>query len=499
MKEIRKSFWDFVAVTGSTLIAVPLMLLSEALQARYLGPGGYGKVALILSAISLLYLAAHNWLHRSIMRFGKEEFIQKNHLRSFTADYLLISIFCFITAVFLFNVLQKPILQFLEIRHPYAFWIIVLGLYLNVTRQFVFEVLKIIRKIKLQTLLFRIVSKLFIVLAILFSILVFLKLSVNYVIAIFLLSDAVVIGIGLFNIPRRFFSPLQFDRGLLKRILVYSFPLILFSWSNYVLNWVGTYIVKYYMTMNDVGIYQAAVKILNTVKSFYGMGIVTVTTPIIMVLKTNNNIDKIRNLYLKRFVPYVSYLTMLSVTVIIVFSDILFQLIYGTKFESSIVPFKIIITSVSFSTLGSVFLPIVTSFDMTKMMLKLGLLASFVNISLNFLLVPKFGIAGAAAAGFVTFSLNPVIWYFYLDKEFRFHTKTGLLFPFFTIAVLVVNIAMMSFWLKILASTGLMFIATWIGRNMRLFMPEDMAIISNVKMPEILKSGIYKTLKFLSK
>jgi len=499
MKEIRKSFWDFVAVTGSTIVAVPLMIISESIQARYLGPGGYGKVALILSAISLLYLAGHNWLHRSIMRFGKEEFIQNNHLRKFTANYIVISVFCFVIITILFDLFKEPILQFLEIRHPFAFWIIIAGLYLNVTRQFIFETLKVIRKIKLQTFLFRIVSKLFILLAILFTVLIFLKLSVSHVIAIFLLSDAVVIGIGILNIPRYYLLPLQFDSSLMKRILVYSFPLILFSWSNYILNWVGTYVVKYYMTMYDVGIFQAAVKILNTVKSFYGMGIVTVTTPIIMVLKTNNNIDKIRDLYLKRFVPYVSYFTMLSVSVIILFSDVLFHLIYGVKFEPSVLAFKILIASLSFSTLGSVFLAIVTSFDMTKMMLKLGLLSSIVNIGLNFILVPYLEVAGAAIANFVTFSLNPIIWYFYLDRQFHFRTKLGLLFPVFTVLLLAVNIVFSEFTIRVLLSISLLIAATIAGRQFNLFMPEDMAIISNVKMPVRLKTGLHRILQFLSK
>ena len=117
MRELKKSFWDFTTILGTSALSIPLMIFSEYIQAHYLGPEKYGQIALILSAVSLLFLFGLSWLRLSVLRFGKEEFIREHHLRRTTANFLVLSFFSFIVIASVFYSFRVRILNFLEIKN----------------------------------------------------------------------------------------------------------------------------------------------------------------------------------------------------------------------------------------------------------------------------------------------------------------------------------------------------------------------------------------------
>ena len=499
MKELKKSFWDFVTANVMIVLAVPLMIISESIQARYLGPGNYGKVALFLGAILILYSFGLSWLRLSIIRFGKEEFIKENHLRKTTADFFIISLFSFFVISILFYSFKKPILDFLEIEKVYLFWVIIFGALISLIKLFILEVLKVIRLIKLYTFLFRLASKLFIVFGMLLFVLSIIGISVIYVIYIYLISDILVIIIAFSFVKPKYIFPLRFDKVLLRKIIIFSLPLLFHSWSSYVITWVDTYVIKYYMTLEDVGIYQAAYKILNTFKSFFGMGLVAITTPIIMVFKSNNEIDKIKNFYIKRLIPQISFFAMILVSLIIIFSNQMFHLIYGEKFNSSIMVFKILMASVSFTIISNGFSAIFTSFDLTKMIFYLGLSSGIFNIIADIFLVKYFGIAGAAIASFLVFSIVPIIWLFYINKYFGVTRKLALLFPFITVIIMLINITNIYFIIKLFTSLFLIIIVFIISRKFNLFNKKDSGMINNISLPDPIKNLFVRFINFASR
>ena len=298
MQELKKSFWDYATVIGVTFLSVPLMIFSEMIQARYLGPSNYGKVALIMSAISLLYLFGLSWFRVSIVRFGKEEFLTKGNIRKTATSFFVNNIFSFIIISIVFYRFRNHIFNFLEIKHQAAFWIILFGCLLTLLKNFVFEILKVIRLIKIQVFLHRLSGKILIFFAMLLFVFNILEININYIIVIFLFSDFLIVLFGFYFIRRDYIFPLIFDRNMIKKMIIYSFPLFFDSWSNYIIQWIDIYVIKYYMSLEDVGVYQAAYKIFRTLNSFLGAGIITITYPIIMLFKTKNQTAKIKNSYM---------------------------------------------------------------------------------------------------------------------------------------------------------------------------------------------------------
>jgi len=499
MKELKKSFWDFVTTNIMIVLAVPLMIISESIQARYLGPGNYGKVALFLSAIMLLYTFGVSWLGLSIKRFGKEEFIKEDHLRKTTASFFIVSLFSFFVVSILFYSYRKPILTFLDIDKVNLFWIILIGAFISLIKFFVLEVLQVIRLIKLYTFLFKLASKIFIVLGMLLFVFSILEISVIYVIYVLLISDILIIIIGFLFIKSRYIFPLQFDEALLKKMIIFSLPLLFNSWSGYVINWVDMYVIKYYMTLEDVGIYQAAYKILNTLKSFFGVGLVAITIPIIMVFKTKGEIDKIKNFYIKRLIPQISFSAMILVSLIIIFSDQMFYAIYGEEFNSSILVFKILMASVSFTIISSGLSAIYSSFDLTKIILYFGLSSGILNIVADIFLVRHIGIEGAAIATFLVFSISSMIRLLYINKYFGITRKLALLFPFITVFIMLINILEINFIIKLVSSFSLLITVLLFARRFNLFNKNDIKLIQNIDMPQTVRRVFIKLILILSR
>jgi len=501
MRELKKSFWDFITILGATFLSVPLMVVSEMLQARYLGPSNYGKVALVLSAISLLYLFGLSWLRVSIVRFGKKEFLIHGNVRKTTTSFLVNNVFSFFVVTILFYIFRNSIFNFLEIKQPTTFWVILFGCLLAIFKNFVFEILKVIRLIKIQVFLQRLVGKVVIFLGmLLFVFNIFNKdINVNYIITIFLISDLSIVICGFYFIKTNYIFPLIFDKNLLKKMIIYSYPLFFVAWSSYVVQWIDTYVIKYYMDLKHVGIYQAAYKIFETLNSFLGAGIVTITYPIIMVFKTKNQTQKIKNLYISRLIPQFSFFCMFLVSIIIISSDIIFNLIYSNEYQGSILPFKILIASQNFTIISSMLTAIILSYDMTKMLSLIGIFAGFLNIIFDIILVEKFGMTGASVASLFVFSLVPIYHFYYVNKKFKIKKKMALLFPFVTVFIMLINISNLSYIIRISISTFILICIIIFTKNFNLFKRNDLELIQNINMPNFIKKIISNLYFILSK
>lgn len=490
MREIKKSFWDIITIIGTNIISIPVMIITESMQARILGPGDYGKVALTYSTISLLYLFGTSWLQTSIMRFSKEEFINKNNIRKSIGNILLLASVSFIISASLFILFKAAILSFLEIDHPFAVWIILFGFFIITAKQFVLETLKVLRLIKIQAFLNRFALKVLILVGILIIYIIKSDLGVNYIIFTFILADTIVLLLGLFFIKPRFIFPLRYDIQLLSKILKYSLPLIVASWSNFVINWVDAYVIKYYMTLADVGYYQAAYKILNFIKSFFGMTIVTIITPIIMVLKTDNRLNTINKIYLNRMMSQISFIAMLIVILIIMLSDYLFLAIYGPEFSDSIIPFKILMGAELFLIISAILTPIMTSFDMTKTLLFLGLTVGIFNLFADIILVQYFGIIGVSVASLLAVMIGTGIRLVAIKKMFRSMSFISLIFPLFTIILMMINIIDMGIIYRILTTISLIIlISIWV-KKMSIFHESDLVYFENINMPIFIKKTL---------
>lgn len=204
-----------------------------------------------------------------------------------------------------------------------------------------------------------------------------------------------------------------------NKLFKLSFPMMLSSTVLFLLNWTDIFMLGAMVTSKEVGIYNLAFKIASI-----GLIIIIVINvvigPKISELYSKNDLRSLRKTIIKS-TQIIAFLTIPIIIIIIVFrTEILTY--FGKDFVQGetvllILSFGILVNAVS----GNVD-QILNMTNNHKIMRNLAVFCLIENIILNAVLIPKYGINGAAIASLITnFSLNFASVY-YIKKRLGFYT-----------------------------------------------------------------------------
>jgi O-antigen/teichoic acid export membrane protein len=197
----------------------------------------------------------------------------------------------------------------------------------------------------------------------------------------------------------------------LKDYLKFGLPMVpsmIFSW---IIVGSDRYIIGYFMTISAVGIYSATYNI-GWVISMFIAPISVILFPTISKSYDVNEVEKVKT-YLKYSLKYFLMLSIPSIFGILIFSEPILRIMTRPEFISSgkiIMPF--IAISALFYGVQTVFGQIIMVFKKTNIYALLFAISAVCNIILNVILIPLYGILGAAIATFFTYALFMVLCVF---------------------------------------------------------------------------------------
>lgn len=216
---------------------------------------------------------------------------------------------------------------------------------------------------------------------------------------------------------------------LLRSYLAFGVPLVPAGLSNWAINWCDRLFISYFVGISALGIYCVVYDLSFMFVAFFFGPIFVVLSPVIAKLWNEDKREDV-----KRVLKYsIKYALMLAIPAAFGFS------ILGKSFLASF-------TTAEFAT-GHYLIPLVTSgyifflvagmaqqvfwlIQKTKISAAITSSVCVENIILNFLLIPKLGIAGAAIATTITFLTQMIasIWisskYFSIDYSVKFILKS---------------------------------------------------------------------------
>lgn len=204
--------------------------------------------------------------------------------------------------------------------------------------------------------------------------------------------------------------------GMLKE----SFPMFLSGSLFLLMSWVDILMLGFFNSQVDVGIYTIAIKIAGLVTIFL-FAINTILGPKISELYHNQKLGALAKLVQKTAI--LSFLFSLPILfIILLFPDNLLQL-FGNDFQT--IDSKKTLIILAFGQITNVFFgSVIYILDMTGRHIisrNILLFTAIVNIMLNFILIPKYSICGAA----ISTSISVFIWgflgAFYVKKYFNFY------------------------------------------------------------------------------
>lgn len=262
----------------------------------------------------------------------------------------------------------------------------------------------------------------YVIFAILKILIVVLKLDIQYYTATYLI-EGIIYAIFLFISYKIIHKKAgqtckwTFDKDYAKKLLSKSWYFALSSIMVTIYMRIDQVMLgKIIEDKSQVGIYSAAVRIAE-MWAFVPNSIISSFKPVIMKYKgESNEKEYIKNL--QRLYDVSSFVSITFAIGITIFARIIILLLYGSAFLEASKVLYILIWGIWFGILGNVHYIWLTCENKGKYSLFYSATGSVINIILNSLLIPKYGMYGAAVATLISqFMANIVSFAFFKDTR----------------------------------------------------------------------------------
>lgn len=199
----------------------------------------------------------------------------------------------------------------------------------------------------------------------------------------------------------------KFKANILKNALAYSLPVIPLLISAWVLNLSDRIFIEKFYTLHEVGIYSMGYKLAGFI-FILTAGFFTAYNPMFFRIA---NFEKEKKELLYKINKQFILIAMILHFIAFFFAEDIFRILIDQNFYESYKIFQLIIIGNLFNTVFSL---LNVSFAQNKKMVTIMFIViggAIINVALNFFLVPKYGIYGAAYATVLSFALIGVIKY----------------------------------------------------------------------------------------
>lgn len=207
-------------------------------------------------------------------------------------------------------------------------------------------------------------------------------------------------------------------KSLFLGFFIFSLPLFLNGFVNYIISHTDIYMIGYMMDSKDVGVYRVALRV-GYISSFVLTVFNTMFAPMIATLFHKGEIKKVESLY-KAITRWIVALNLCAFALIFLLHDEM-MMVFGEEFlAGSRALILIAIGQVVNSAVGAAgYINIVSGYPHYSLYVN-GIMA-VVNIGLNFILIPRYGINGAAIASLISVAVSNGLRLFFVFKNHRIH------------------------------------------------------------------------------
>jgi O-antigen/teichoic acid export membrane protein len=208
-------------------------------------------------------------------------------------------------------------------------------------------------------------------------------------------------------LERAFLLPLSWPtRADFLEMIRFALPQIYGFAALFVINWIDAYFIRMYLTAEDLGGYQF-VYTLFTRAAALALILNTIFFPRIMDWNRSKPGATLR--YMRRAPLIVLGVIGLIAPLVIICVGPVFSLFFGAKFVAAYPSFYLLLATLPWVYLSYVYVPVLNSRDRV-MNVQLGnAVAAFVNVAIDFWLVQRIGIIGAALGTLLAFQTRSLI------------------------------------------------------------------------------------------
>ncbi len=233
-----------------------------------------------------------------------------------------------------------------------------------------------------------------------------LGLTVGYFLLIYFI-EAVLNAVGyvvIYRLAGLSIWKWQWAKSTAKTMFAASWPLILSAAFTFVYSRIDQVMIKQYLDQTSVGLYDTGVRLAELWYVFPSIIIGSVFPAIINAKKTNQALFESR---ITRLYFFSTMLALAFIVPISLLAPFIIKLLYGVAFLPAAGVLKIYVWAGISVTLATIVNQYLTSEKLTKISLFLNLLGMVLNVTLNVVFIPRYGIYGAAWATLISYSFIP--------------------------------------------------------------------------------------------
>lgn len=401
---ISKSLYKTIGFNTSIqfvgkIASVLLGLTTVFILTRYLGVSGYGDFILVFAYMSFFGIIADFGLQLTIVRELAQNNTQSDKIYG---TYLwlktrLVALSIFLALVFLL---------FFRYSQTINIGIIIAALAVGISSLTGYGTTIFQSKLRLDFVTY---IDIFTKIITVFLIFVFVSLKLNF----YFIVSTVIVGnlsgllLSIFFLKRFMDFSFKYDKELAIKIIKWSLPIGITSFFSLAYFRLDTIMLSVMKSQSEVGIYSLAYKILENILVLWGFYMAS-AYPILANLKSDKN--KLLDL-LKKSMLFASILSVFIILIGFIFAPFLISIFGGSRFNDSILPFKILLFSVPFFFLDNFMYNLLLINKEFKLILYGMTLALLVNFVFNFIFIPK---TGYIAASYITILSEIILATFYL-------------------------------------------------------------------------------------
>jgi O-antigen/teichoic acid export membrane protein len=239
------------------------------------------------------------------------------------------------------------------------------------------------------------------------------------------------------KIPEIFEKPKinkNIKKELLKNLFSYSWPIIFLGLISSFFSYTDSFMIGYLKTVSDVGIYNAAVPIASLL-AFMPALFLTFFLPVITREYSKKNLSLIKNIS-KQVNKWIFMFNLPMLAIVFIFPKEVISLFFGQDYIPAANALRLLSAGTFFYSLSIISDNLLSMVGKSRISLFNISVSSLVNIILNILLIPRFGIEGAAFSTLITYIVWTGLSFFWAKKYTSIVPLTKNMLRIFSFALL---------------------------------------------------------------
>jgi len=406
-KAIRGTLITFIGI----FLAAFLTYITRIILARSLKPADYGLFFAVFIFISYFEMFRDFGLNAALVKYIAEFKVKKREdlIKSSLASAFIIQLVsAMVLVIFLFLISDfLAINYFKDLRAGLLIKILSLFLVFNVFDDIQRKIVHGHHKMHMLALLEFGRNSFILILSILFLSMGLSVLAPTYAYIFSPILTALIfipIIIRSFNF---FNAKWAITKKLIKKMFLFGIPSIFATFADKIIAFADILILTFFVglttnvSMEKVGIYNVVIPTA-LLLLYFARGIALVMMPLSSELWVKKEKEKLSD-GLGRLHKYSLIIVIPVALVMISFSKLYLEFFFGKEYSPGALALQIILIGTIFFTLAKINNTVIQNIGKPKIVAKIIGFAALLNILLNFLLIPIYGIVGAAIATTITY------------------------------------------------------------------------------------------------